>query len=90
MSRSIWKFKLDASQVSRFMPVGAKVLTAQMQGGVVTLWADVDPDAQQEERHFRVFGTGWNMPREMGYSDVYIGTVQDGDFVWHVYELTGV
>lgn len=88
--RTIWKFPLKGSHPRVKMPVGAQVLTVQMQGDMPCLWAEVDDTAPKEMRHFVVFGTGWNLPREMGYSDVYIGTVQDASLVWHVYELTGV
>jgi hypothetical protein len=90
--RTIWKFPLAGNDANNVvMPAGAKVLTVQMQDRDVTLWAEVDDKAKTNEaRVFLIFGTGHPMPREMGYRDVYIGTVQDRSFVWHVYEQTGV
>ena len=90
--RSIWKFQFGASNRPALrMPDGAKVLSVQMQDSLITLWAEVDTTAVNEDRFFRVFGTGFDMPREMGHSDVYLGTVQDADgFVWHVYEDKGI
>jgi hypothetical protein len=37
-----------------------------------------------EERYFRIYGTGHTMPEACGK---YIGTVQQGAFVWHVFEV---
>lgn len=91
MKRTIWKFPFDVDdRVGIDMPKGAKLLAVQLQGDTPCLWAEVDPGAKKESRLFAVFGTGNQMPREMGYSDVYVGTFQEGPFVWHLYELTGV
>lgn len=90
IAREIWKYELDITDRQDVsMPKGAKVLAVQMQREAVTLWAEVDPQAKREPRHFRIFGTGHPMPLQtMGYEDVYIGTVQERSFVWHVYEQT--
>jgi hypothetical protein len=66
------------------MPVGAKILTAQHQDGVMTLWAMVDPDAEREQRGFRIYGTGW--PIEQDNLD-YVATAREGIFVWHLFEV---
>jgi hypothetical protein len=90
--RTIWKFPLAGNDVNNVvMPAGAKVLTVQMQGRDITLWADVDDKAKANEaRIFLIFGMGQPMPKEMGYRNVYIGTVQDRAFVWHVFEQVGL
>ena len=67
------------------MPKGAKVLAAWCQNGEVQIWAEVDDKAPLEERHFVVYGTGWEIATDRNLS--YIGTVHDGAFVWHVYEV---
>lgn len=66
------------------MPEGAHVLTAQMQGGDLVLWAIVQPDKPMEHRKFEVFGTG--EPMELPAESPYVATVQDGPLVWHVFE----
>lgn len=89
--RTIWKFPLplgDAITVQ--MPKGAIFRSVQLQGRDICLWAEVDDEAEIEYRDFLIFGTGRLMPRTMGHSDVYLATVQMGQFVWHVYEHTGV
>ena len=83
--KSIWKFKLELScEQDVQLPTGAKVLTAQYQNGSLFIWAVVDPmEVETGYRRFLIFGTGHEM------SDVamrYISTVQQGAFVWHVFE----
>jgi hypothetical protein len=51
----------------------------------------VDLDHQtNEERVFEIFGTGNPITVGMGVSREFIGTVLVGEFVWHVFESTGV
>ena len=85
--RTIWKYAVDDGPVS--MPSGARILSVQVQRGDLTLWAEVDSDAPAEIRRFRVYGTGHELPRGLGYQDSHIATVQDEPFVWHVYEEHG-
>jgi hypothetical protein len=81
----IWKYELPVQdKVVVPMPQGAKVITAQPQRGAVTIWAEVDPEARRVARTFRIIGTGH--PVDDGGLR-YIGTVQAGILVWHVYEL---
>jgi hypothetical protein len=82
--QTIWKFPLkrEGEQVID-MPKHAMVLAVQMQDTLPTLWAEVDPDGQPEKRRFRIIGTGHEF---QGHGLAYIGTVQDGWMVWHVYE----
>lgn len=90
--KTIWKFGLgihDYQEVT--MPVGAQILTVQCQDGRPYLWALVDPDATRETRHFRIFGSGFDMPDCVG-REHHIGTVQQlgGALVWHVFEVVAV
>ena len=59
-----------------------RFLTVQMQHGVLVLWALVDPLQPKEQRTINIFGTGGPAPD----TGVYIGTVQDGGMVWHVFQ----
>lgn len=84
--KTIWKFPLllTARQTLQ-MPTGAKILTAQIQGSgeysKMTLWAQVDPDVPKVNRQIAIAGTGHDLP-----SGEYVGTIQQHDFVWHVYD----
>jgi len=82
----IWKYPLkDADQQNLKLPVGAKILTVQIQRGVACLWALVDEEMMPstEIRTIAIYGTGNPMPDEAGE---YIATFQAGEFVFHVFE----
>ncbi len=84
---TIWKYTLavqDEQTIS--LPSGAQVLSVQTQGGVVCLWAMVDPAMPKVERMVYVRGTGHPISMEIGPVD-FVGTVQlfAGDLVWHVF-----
>jgi len=68
------------------MPIGAKILTAQMQNGQLYLWALVDdiPD-EFEQRVFTLYGTGALILEDPG---TYITTIQDNEYAWHIFEIT--
>jgi hypothetical protein len=81
----IFKYELPVQdEVVVSMPMGAAIISAQAQRGAVTLWAEIDPAARRIARRFRIVGTGHEFDRT-GLR--YVGTVQTGVFVWHVYEM---
>lgn len=82
MKKTIWKFELGFGKSTIEIPEGAKILTMQDQGGVLHLWAAVNPDADLEKRHFVTVGTGGVINEGLEY----IGTYQESAFVWHVFE----
>lgn len=87
MNKTIWKYQLAITETQEIeMPVDAGILTAQMQAGTLCLWAFVSPDAPKERRQFEVLGTGNPIPDG---SCNYIASVQQGQFVWHVFEGKG-
>ncbi len=65
------------------MPAGASVLTVQMQNDQPYIWAEVDTDRPMETRHFEIVGTGHAIS---SLSIDYVGTVQAGPLVWHIYQ----
>jgi hypothetical protein len=70
-------------------PKGAKLLTIQVQKGIPTVWAWVDPKANESEvKVFHCIPTGVGVVDDFWTNDVrFLGTVQDGDgFVWHYFE----
>lgn len=87
MRKAIWKFPLNLLNVQQVsMPTGARVLSVQLQGDTICLWAEVDPKAEQQPRDFYIVGTGHEYnPRGLEYR----GTVQTGVYVWHVFEGQG-
>jgi hypothetical protein len=86
--KTIWKFPLKLREYNEVeMPKGAEVLTAQVQGETICVWAGVDPEAPTEPRMFQISGTGTTMHEHQERK--YIGTVQRGRYVFHVFEVLG-
>lgn len=84
---TVWKYQhdlLDGGDFATFeMPEGAEVRHVGMQDGLVTLWAEVDAAAWSTPRTFVIGGTGHQIPEGARY----VGTVHDGPFVWHIFEV---
>ena len=97
--RAVWKFPLSTGgtegqlPIDIAMPAGAEIIHAEAQYGdpetglmgTITLWALVDPGGVGMIRSFRVYGTGWRIIP--GEELEHVGTVTDGPFVWHVFEV---
>lgn len=89
--KTIWKYFLEIVDMPNLnMPQGAEVVSVQPQAisddaTGIALWAIVDPEAKTEERRFRIFGTGHPIPSE--FRGKFIGTVQLGQLVFHVFEV---
>lgn len=88
MSKTIWKF--DVPVVGEFsvpMPVGAQVLSVQLQHGEAKMWVLVDTAWPVEPKRFAVHGTGHPVPPNRGR---FIGTFQldGGSLVFHLFEIT--
>jgi hypothetical protein len=90
MNTTVWKFGFQIDECVRLlMPKGAKVLSVGCQTGDprhLEIWAQCDPRADKEERHFLVCGTGHDRPDIA--NQPFIGTVitAEGRLVWHVFE----
>lgn len=92
-TKTIWKYEITANGSQEIqMPVGAQVLSVQIQRLTPCMWALVNPSAMNEVRVFEVYGTGHPIVYDMGVSRVFIGTFQlhGGGLVFHVFENTGV
>lgn len=85
---TIWKFKLPIEDEPTLdMPVGAHVLSVGVQSGDLVLWALVPKThAPTEKRHFFVLGTGNRIPWGDISACPFLGTVQIGPLVWHVFD----
>lgn len=81
----IWKYPLAQAQFqSVALPARARVLSVQWQDGQLILWAMHDKAQQDDlrERQIIIVGTG----QDFHATDLaYVGTIQAGDFVWHVF-----
>jgi hypothetical protein len=89
--KTIYKYEISLIAVSLLghdhlmLPAGGIVLSVQIQGDNLCLWAEVDVDQPLVSRYFTVVGTGNAVPKE---NPIYWATVQKDDVVWHVYELS--
>lgn len=83
----IWKFDLTLDERQELeLPEGAEILTAQLQMGVVRLWALCDGRAALTKRVIATYWAGNVIPDNAG---TYIATVQShgGQRLYHVFEL---
>lgn len=84
----IWKFKLKITD-DQFIevPVGAQLLTVQMQGDDCCVWVLCKEDAHNELRRIAIYGTGNPMPENPGN---YLATFQlyGGSMVFHAFDRT--
>ena len=80
--KEIWKFPLRDANTEINAPI-VKFLTLQKQGDTVCVWAIVDTSMRASRYSVGFIGTGW-MFDEIDY-EKYIGTIQDGGFVWHYF-----
>ena len=84
-TRTIWKYGLEiTSEQSILMPMDSIPLHVGVQGSNLVMWVQVDPTAPTVKRVIRVFGTGQPIPTDVTHW--YVGSVQIGFFVWHVYD----
>lgn len=84
--KTIYKFTLEvAARQYIMMPMGRRILSVQMQHGKPCIWAEVDSDISMQQNVILMRGTG----QALGDAErsKYIGTIQDGGLVWHVYSL---
>ena len=88
----IYKFEVPMSgEVITYNAPFRRVLTAQIQGDKVMVWAelldgiDKEHPVENTNLHFVLIGTGWEIPDDFLLYWTYIGTVQKDGFVWHVY-----
>ncbi len=69
------------------LPEGAELITIQIQGDDLCAWFKVDPDIKTTfPRKFVRVATG-QLFNETLNEGTYITTLQDGPFVWHIYEI---
>ena len=85
-SQVIWKFNLELIDEQKvLMPIDPLILTVQMQGDNLCVWALVDPNLSKTNkmRTFYVVGTGHPVPKNTRY----INTVQEmgGKLIWHIF-----
>lgn len=87
-ARRVLKYPIGSCGMDIPLPLGSVPRHFDMQRGTPTVWVEVPGDVISTtacaRRRFRVFGTGHMIPE----GAVYIGTCMDGEFVWHLYEVS--
>lgn len=86
MNKTIWKYPIsDIGEVTITMHAGSKVVfvAGDPSGVSPAFWAEVDQSAPIEFRKFQIVGTGHDIPANARHH----GSVIQGPFVWHLYEL---
>lgn len=64
---------------------GYKILSVQMQNNLITIWFEVDEYAPEMISNIQVITTGqvYRLSSKLNY----VSTVQDGRYVWHVFQI---
>ncbi|MCH7902287.1 hypothetical protein IIC68_00885 [archaeon] len=80
-----YEFPIKDSFTLFKIPEGGKILSAEMQGNKVCMWALVDPHKPDGmPRDFRIIGTGHEILKTKYLH--HISTFQDGPHVWQLFE----
>ncbi len=87
MKAVIFKYRIPNGGGEVSMPEGARCLKLAMLVDGLYVWALVDPAQPVRARKFSVIGTGQDF--EMSMWHVYLDTVEEGPFIWHVFEVLG-
>lgn len=85
----VWKYDVPIDDYFELnMPIGAQVLTVDVQAERPCLWALVDPDMPKEKRRFRFAGTGHPI-NEPENRLRFINTFQmrGGSLIFHIFEV---
>ena len=88
----IWKFEIKLDNHSIEMPKGARILSVGVQDHLsesIMIWAMVDPEAPSCRRVFAICRTGHSIfPQAPVWQNKlsFLGTVQQGPLVWHVFD----
>lgn len=88
MALTIYKYSIEVTDVQMVsMPIGAEILTVQVQNETPCIWALVDSNAPLENVKIRVHGTGHPVNGEENLE--YIGTFQllGGRLVFHTFKI---
>jgi len=87
--KTIYKYKLEIiDHQTVMMPIGAIILSANVQYKNICIWAVVDTDKIEEPREIIIRGTGHPMLiRNYKFIDTLF--INNGKLVFHVFEALG-
>jgi len=96
----VWKYPIEVTDLQEVeMPQGSRILSVQVQKKLAVvgtgppksvydpcIWALVNTEERKMIRRlFRIYGTGKPVDEPVESLN-YVGTFQQGPFVWHVFE----
>lgn len=83
----VYKYDLPTPGLFKRHYVGSvfSPLCVMLQDGTPRLWAEVSDDGQSQMIDVACVGTGWDIPELPMRARSYVGSVIDGEFVWHFY-----
>ncbi len=87
---SILKYQLEIiSEQVIILPAIYKFLSAQFQKDILCIWLLANIEVKKFPVIFNIVGTGCEINRELyefTRNNFYRGTVQNNEFVWHLFE----
>lgn len=88
MTTRIYKYKLAYDdRTAIFLPKGFIIRHVGTQDNTCYIWVEINPAVVRNKQIFiEIFGTGQDIPSDMGVERSFLGTVQcDNGLVWHIF-----
>lgn len=86
---SIWKYNVEPAAFTQFLmvPEGSEVISCGTDAeGMPSIWVLVDTNnAPTKPMEYYVVGTGWNLDFMKNRGLMFLGTIKDGPYMWHVF-----
>lgn len=80
----VYKYELNLGLTIVDIPQNCKIVDFEFQRGKPYIWAEVETENTTGKICLNIYGTG----HEIIKTAVYIKTVHNNGFVWHLYDLT--
>lgn len=83
--RTIYKYAINLVAEKQRLCIyeDSQLLSVQIQGGKLCVWAMIDDSSPVGMVRFHIYGTGNVIPDD--FKAPYLGTVQQNGYVWHVF-----
>ena len=84
--KKIYKYKLLTTSTTLDLPLNGNVIKVDVQNDEVCIWVlfHEEDEKNTEPRKFQIVGTG--EPFDAEHRLMYLDSVQQGPFVWHIFE----
>ena len=89
--KQVWKYQLQITDNQELkIPNNSDILSFDIQNGIPCIWVLVTPIYRKVVRRFSLYGTGHDIKYGDGKDRVFIGTIQTGPSVFHLFEIFNV